>query len=95
MQKTTATVAPSSTAHHQRVRAIVRRLVIELGYLERCQRNGDRDLNLQIAIAGIDAAIDDLNEYLETNAQKIAPTTEASAERDDMTAVYPLTTHED
>lgn len=52
------------TAHQRRLRAIVKRLVIELGYLENCITEGLQDANVQTAAAGIDTAIDCLNEHL-------------------------------
>lgn len=53
------------TAHQRRLRAITQRLVIELGYLEHCLAAGLPDPHMQSAAAGIDAAIDCLNEHLE------------------------------
>ena len=44
--------------------AIAKRLVIELGYLEHCFAEGLQDPNVQTAAAGIDTAIDCLNEHL-------------------------------
>jgi hypothetical protein len=43
---------------------MAQQLVIELGYLERCLAEGGQDANVQTAAAGIDTAIDGLNEYL-------------------------------
>lgn len=54
------------TFHQRRLRAIVQRLVIELGYLEHCLAEGLQDTNVQTAAAGIDTAIDCLNEHLAT-----------------------------
>ncbi|MEM6866913.1 MAG: hypothetical protein AAF528_00815 [Cyanobacteria bacterium P01_C01_bin.121] len=56
--------AALSTAHQRRLRAIVKRLVIELGYLEHCLATGLQDANVETAAAGIDTAIDCLNEHL-------------------------------
>ena len=53
------------TNHQRRLKAIVKRLVIELGYLEHCLTEGRQDAHLEIAAAGIDTAIDCLNEHLE------------------------------
>jgi hypothetical protein len=61
--KTTATTT-RSTARQRRLRAIAKRLVIELGYLEHCLAEGLQDPNVQTAAAGIDTAIDCLNEHL-------------------------------
>ena len=58
-------IAPSHlTARQRRLREIVKRLVIELGYLEHCLAEGLQDTNVQTAAAGIDTAIDCLNEHL-------------------------------
>lgn len=63
--KTTAIISePQATAHQRRLRAITKRLVIELGYLEHCLAEGLQDPNVQTAAAGIDTAIDCLNEHL-------------------------------
>lgn len=61
---TTAISTTQSTAHQRRLRAIVKRLVIELGYLEHCLSKGLQDANVETAAAGIDTAIDCLNEHL-------------------------------
>ena len=53
-----------STTRQRRLRAITQRLVIELGYLEQCLAEGLQDSNVQTAAAGIDTAIDCLNEHL-------------------------------
>ena len=62
------TTTPISTTrptfHQRRLRAITQRLVIELGYLEHCLAEGLQDTNVQTAAAGIDTAIDCLNEHL-------------------------------
>ncbi|MEO1300140.1 MAG: hypothetical protein AAFW75_31090 [Cyanobacteria bacterium J06636_16] len=61
----TTTTAPNTrTAHEQRLRAAVKRLVIELGYLENCLKEGLQDANVRTAAAGLDTAIDCLNEHL-------------------------------
>jgi len=62
--KTTATATTRLTARQRRLRAISKRLVIELGYLEHCLAEGLQDPNVQTAAAGIDTAIDCLNEHL-------------------------------
>lgn len=62
----TATVFTTRpTAQQRRLRAIVKRLVIELGYLEHCLAEGLQDANVQTAAAGLDTAIDCLNEHLQ------------------------------
>jgi len=66
MTSATATTA-TATAHQRRLRAITKRLVIELGYLEHCLAEGQQDEGLQSAAAGIDVAIDCLNEHLTGN----------------------------
>ena len=59
------TIASShSSARQRRLRTIVKRLVIELGYLEHCLAEGLQDTNVQTAVVGIDTAIDCLNEHL-------------------------------
>jgi hypothetical protein len=40
--------------------------VIELGYLEHCLAEGLQDANVQTAAAGIDTAIDCLNDHLQS-----------------------------
>jgi hypothetical protein len=62
--KTTAISTTRPTARQRRLRAIAKRLVIELGYLEHCLAEGLQDPNVQTAAAGIDTAIDCLNEHL-------------------------------
>jgi hypothetical protein len=62
--KTTATPTTRLTARQRRLRAIAKRLVIELGYLEHCLAEGLQDPNVQTAAAGIDTAIDCLNGHL-------------------------------
>lgn len=54
----------NETTHQRRLRAITKRLVIELGYLEHCLAAGLQDANVETAAAGIDTAIDCLNEIL-------------------------------
>ena len=63
---TTTTTAPANprTAHQRRLRAATKRLVIELGYLEHCLREGLQDPNVRAAAAGLDTVIDCLNEHL-------------------------------
>lgn len=62
--KTPATSATHQTIRQHRLRAIAKRLVIELGYLEHCLAEGLQDTNVKTAAAGIDTAIDCLNEHL-------------------------------
>lgn len=62
--KTTPIFTTRPTFHQRRLRAITQRLVIELGYLEHCLAEGLQDTNVQTAAAGIDTAIDCLNEHL-------------------------------
>ena len=62
--KTTPASMPQLTPRQRRLRAIIKRLVIELGYLEYCLAEGLQDPNVQAAAAGIDAAIDCLQEHL-------------------------------
>ncbi|RZM75265.1 hypothetical protein [Leptolyngbya iicbica] len=63
MHHTSMPTNPALTRQH-RLRAIVKRLVIELGYLEYCLAAGLEDTNLQTAALSIDTAIDCLNEHL-------------------------------
>lgn len=53
-----------ATNHQRRLKAIVKRLVIELGYLEHCLAEGRQDAHLETAAISIDTAIDCLNEHL-------------------------------
>ena len=62
--KNTAILSTHPTLHQRRLRAIVKRLVIELGYLEHRLAEGRQDASLETAAAGIDTAIDCLNEHL-------------------------------
>jgi hypothetical protein len=62
--KTTAISSARQSDRQRRLRAITKRLVIELGYLEHCLAEGLQDTNVQTAAAGIDTAIDCLNEHL-------------------------------
>ncbi len=52
------------TARQRRLKAIVKSLVIELGYLEYCLAEGLQDDHIQTAAVSIDMAIDCLNEHL-------------------------------
>ena len=62
--KTTTISSTHPMARQRRLRAIAKRLVIELGYLEHCLAEGLQDANVQTAAAGIDTAIDCLNDHL-------------------------------
>jgi hypothetical protein len=48
----------------RRLRMAVKRLVIELGYLERCLDEGLLDPDIHAAALHIDGAVDRLNDYL-------------------------------
>lgn len=61
---TTTAPAFNRTDHQRRLRNAVKRLVIELGYLEHCLAAGLQDANLRTAAAGLDTAIDCVNEHL-------------------------------
>jgi len=89
MQNPTDQTAIAPTAHQRRVRAIVKRLVIDLGYLEYCAEQGSIMPDLAIGASHIDAAIDAFNEYLEGISQKITPVATTGAETGNLTAVYP------
>ncbi|MEO0986503.1 MAG: hypothetical protein AAFY20_13245 [Cyanobacteria bacterium J06639_14] len=54
----------SRTDHKRRLRNAVKHLVIELGYLEHCLATGLQDTNLRTAAAGLDTAIDCVNDHL-------------------------------
>ena len=54
----------NQSAQRRRLRDVVKTLVIELGYLEHCLAEGLQDANVQTAAAGIDTAIDCLNDHL-------------------------------
>lgn len=58
------TLPSQRTARQRRLRAVVKRLVIELGHLEHCLAEGVPDAHIRTAAAGIDQAIDCLNDYL-------------------------------
>ncbi|WP_204141251.1 hypothetical protein [Halomicronema sp. CCY15110] len=60
----TAITTTHPPTHQRRLKAIVKRLVIELGYLEHCLTEGHQEAYLETAAAGIDTAIDCLNEHL-------------------------------
>ena len=55
---------PNQAFHQRRLREAIKRLVIELGYLEHCLEKGSQDTNIRTAATGIDTAIDCLNEYI-------------------------------
>jgi hypothetical protein len=61
---TTTVTTPHTTVRQRRLRAIVKRLVIELGYLEQCLAGDLQDTNIETAAIGIDTAIDCLTEHL-------------------------------
>ena len=54
---TTTAPAFSRTDHQRRLRNALKRLVIELGYLEHCLAAELQDTNLRAAASGIDSAI--------------------------------------
>ena len=62
---TTTLPATRQETHQRRLRAIAQRLVIDLGYLEHCLAEGLQDTSVQTAAAGIDTAIDSLNDHFE------------------------------
>ena len=61
---TTTVSTTQPTNRQRRLRAIVKRLVTELGYLEHCLSEGLQDANVETAAVSIDTAIDCLNEHL-------------------------------
>ncbi|MEM1307922.1 MAG: hypothetical protein AAGF98_00220 [Cyanobacteria bacterium P01_H01_bin.153] len=58
------TLATSQPAQQRRLRSVVKRLVIDLGYLEHCLAEGIQDTNVRKAAKGLDSAIDCLNLHL-------------------------------
>lgn len=60
----TAITTTHQTNHQRRLKEIVKRLVIELGYLEHCLSEGRQDIHLETAAISLDTAIDCLNEHL-------------------------------
>ena len=62
--KTAATSNSTQAFHQNRLRQAVKRLVIELGYLEHCLEQGLQDQNIRTAAIGIDTAIDCLKEHM-------------------------------
>lgn len=52
------------TPQQRRLRAVVKRLVIELGALEQYLSEGLQDAHIKKAAKGLDGAIDCLNAYL-------------------------------
>lgn len=61
---TMVTVPNHHQAQQRRLRAAVKRLVIELGYLEQCLAEGLQDSQVRTAAQGLDRAIACLNEHL-------------------------------
>ena len=57
-------LATTQTHHQHRLKTIVKRLVIELGYLEHYLSEGRQDTHLETAAISIDTAIDSLTEHL-------------------------------
>ena len=60
MNQNTSTVSNPQ----ERISKGVKRLVIELGYLEHCIAEGILDPNIQVVINDLNAAIDNLNTFL-------------------------------
>lgn len=69
----TTAIIPINRTTQRRLRTTVKRLVIELGYLENCLDEGMLDEHLRGAAIGIDAAIDRLNHYLAHNPSEDRP----------------------
>ncbi|MEO1096067.1 MAG: hypothetical protein AAFX01_14345 [Cyanobacteria bacterium J06638_28] len=61
---TTTVTVTLPTTQQRRLRSVVKRLVIDLGYLEHCLAEGLQDANVRKATKGLDSAIDRLNEHL-------------------------------
>ncbi|MEL6136781.1 MAG: hypothetical protein AAFR58_18480 [Cyanobacteria bacterium J06627_28] len=62
--RTATQTTNNDTARRRRLRSLVKTLVTELGYLEHCLAEGLHDTNVHTAAAGIDTAIDCLNDHL-------------------------------
>ncbi|MEO1096089.1 MAG: hypothetical protein AAFX01_14455 [Cyanobacteria bacterium J06638_28] len=58
------TLATSQPVQQRRLRSVVKRLVIDLGYLEHCLAEGLQDSNVRKAAKGLDSVIDYLNLHL-------------------------------
>lgn len=56
---------PHRTAQQRRLRAVVKRLVIELAHLEHCLAEGKADVSVRKAAKQLDGAIDCLNQHLD------------------------------
>ena len=89
METVTLAQTPDRGAHIRRVSQIVKRLVIDLGYLEREDLFFSGSPYVDNAIARLDVAIDDLNAMLAIVSEKIAPIAETDAESGNLPAVYP------
>ena len=64
--------ATPTAAQQRRLRAVIKRLVIELAHLDACLDSGLQDGRIQTAADGLDRAIDGLNEYLDTHTVRAA-----------------------
>ena len=58
------TLAATQPAQQRRLRSVVKRLGIDLGYLEHCLAEGLQDSNVRKAAKGLDNVIDYLNLHL-------------------------------
>ncbi|MGD1929069.1 MAG: hypothetical protein ACFB12_09165 [Leptolyngbyaceae cyanobacterium] len=63
MKPATSTLV-NQAFHQRRLREVIKRLVIELGYLEHCLEKGLQDSHIQTAATGLDTAIDCLNQHM-------------------------------
>lgn len=66
METTKPEYCLNQSTHRCRLETMVKRLVIELGYLEHCFTEGAVEDALQVAATGMDTTIDCLNELLAT-----------------------------
>lgn len=89
MQTQPTETAIVRTDHQLRLRAIVKRLVIDLGYLEYCGEQGLIMPDLAIGASHLDAAIDAFNEYLEGIGQKNTSMAYTDVETGNLDSVYP------
>lgn len=95
MQTQPTETAISPTAHELRIRQIVKRLVIDLGYIEHWSDQSIVMPDLAIAAGHIDDAISSLNEYLDGITPIKKPAAIAGEGKEISPVVYPGSLHED
>lgn len=92
-QPTETAIAP--TAHQLRLRAIVKRLVIDLGYLENYLSSSHENSILYLVAWNLNIVIDTLNGHLECDREKITPVATTDANQEISPVVYPPNSNED